>query len=50
MVDMVTVLAGVLKGVMVRLQEAVLMGIVVETIIVVKVVMVILVTMGYLGL
>ncbi|AQW76554.1 colicin-A [Salmonella enterica subsp. enterica serovar Panama] len=50
MVDMVTVLAGVLNVVMVRLQEAVLMGIVVETIIVVKVVMVILVTMGYLGL
>jgi len=50
MVDMVTVLARVLNVVMVRLQEAVLMGIVVETIIVVKVVMVILVTMGYLGL
>jgi hypothetical protein len=50
MVDMVTVLAGVLNVVMVRLQGAVLMGIVVETIIVVKVVMVILVTMGYLGL
>ncbi|EEX9849358.1 colicin-A [Escherichia coli] len=50
MVDMVTVLAGVLNVVMVRLQEAVLMGIVVETIIVVKVVMVIQVTMGYLGL
>ncbi|MCI3092803.1 colicin-A [Escherichia coli] len=47
---MVTVLAGVLNVVMVRLQEAVLMGLVVETIIVVTVVMVILVTMGYLGL
>ncbi|MCI3092800.1 colicin-A [Escherichia coli] len=50
MVDMVTVLAGVLNVVMVRLQEAGRMGIVVETIIVVTVVMVLLVPMGYLGL